>query len=219
MGFLIPGLQVRVLPKALIMNKNIEIYKECLEQYYEIHNYYHDFYKKNFGDNAIKLIVVEGPDKTGKTTYINRTFVGKDYVILKDEVFRYNDNLDTILGFSVVRNNNLVRIFQAFSEGKTIVYDRFFYSTFVYNILYKVFIGEKIVPYFENNVVFVSDMIRFVFSMAAYIFPEKILFFRRRLRAIDPRMYYENAYDQDLLLKIYNDVLNPDKITVPVIFM
>ncbi|MEM1973368.1 MAG: hypothetical protein QXN68_01100 [Thermoplasmata archaeon] len=192
---------------------NISLYKECVNLYYKLHNEYYEIYRDNAGGKPFDIIVVEGPDKVGKTTYIRDRFGdNRVYTVIREERKNFVENIDYIIGFSVIRNNNMPRVFNELSTGKTVVFDRYFYSTIVYNLLYKIATNQNIFERMDNNIYLFEDSLRFVFMMAYYVFPSEVIFLRRQVAELNPYDPYERNYDYSLLIKIYNDVLNDEKI-------
>lgn len=192
---------------------NLPLYKECINLYYKLHNEYYEIYRENAGGKPFDIIVVEGPDKVGKTTYIRDRFGdSRMYTVIREERKNFVENIDYIIGFSVIRNNNMPRVFNELSTGKTVVFDRYFYSTIVYNLLYKIVTNQNIFERMDNNIYLFEDSLRFVFMMAYYVFPSEIVFLRKQVAELNPYDPYERSYDYSLLIKIYNDVLNDEKI-------
>lgn len=197
------------------MNDSIELYRQSLEIYYNIHNEVFERYKSNNVD--LDFYVIEGPDKSGKTTFIRTVWEGKSVAVFKENMSKNKEVYKQIMDYALQRVENVHKLL---SEGvlnkRTVIYDRYIYSTIVYQILYPVIIGKNIMPSMKNTLFLVEDLIRFVFSTCQYILPHTIVYLYEL--AVETAVYkaianaWELSHDRDLLIKIYNDIFNRDRI-------
>lgn len=207
--------------------KNREEYYACIEIFKQKHAHYLSIFNKSKEKITGKLIAVEGPDKSGKTHYIVNHLRGN--LILKDERptdVLYNPELNhpyyEMIGFCNNRMKNIKIALAGLMTGKTVVFDRYIYSTFAYQLFYSILTDRNILPYMKNSIDIFSTFADFIFVAAHMIIPDEIIFtrgdYRDKSYSMKFSMYdkFEAEMSRELILKIYNDMFDAIKEQVSI---
>lgn len=207
--------------------KNREEYYRCLEIFKNKHAHYLNIFKNSREKMTGKLIVVEGPDKSGKTHYILNHLANN--LIIKDERpsdILYNPELNypyyEMVGFCNNRMKSIKIALAGLMTGKTVVFDRYIYSTFAYQLFYNIATDRNILPYMKNSIEIFESFADFIFVSAHMIIPDEIVFargdYRDRSYSMKFSMYdkFEAEMSRELILKIYNDMFDAIKEQLPI---
>lgn len=177
-----------------------ETHKKCLSN------------KTNHKHKIKRMVVIEGEDKSGKTTFIS--YIGElikkskklniNFIKTKDYVYTPNkDVLDLYLQFLNYRYRNLVGITR---ENKTadkyIIYDRYIYSTFVYQIMaplaYPHVVSQEVHDILFSNERSIMSLIENIFIFSYGIMPDIVLIMERKTK-----YKYETIEHIDIIESLY----------------
>lgn len=172
-------------------NENKKRYEEIIDIIVDLHKYYeeHDINK----NRDFILVAFEGADGTGKTSFIKGfidNFVSYEtikesyeIVYVKDEVKDFtNDYFYDTVNFALARYINMKNMIlhsnnvkNFYKKKMVLFYDRYIYSTFVYQVLYNIKNGFGI-DHGASSRGF-EDFIKFIYYSSFYIIPDIVIYF------------------------------------------
>ncbi|MCS7318146.1 MAG: hypothetical protein NZZ41_07585, partial [Candidatus Dojkabacteria bacterium] len=127
-----------------------------------------------------------------------------------------------MIGFCTNRMKTIKQALAGIMTGKTVVFDRYIYSTFAYQLFYNIATDRNILPYMKNSIDIFACFSEFVFASAHMLFPDEIIFMRGDYREMSYSLTYsmydkfEAEMSRELILKIYNDMFAAIKDQLPI---